>query len=397
MVVANNGQRTDSCFNQESCENALDLGLTGLEIVTANEGLVLLSKLNAARNEGVLRSSVDEGDALEDAADSEDGRRSNFRMALLDTLEEVVGSIVDSLDDLSISLGVCSPDNNNFVQAVFLLELVDIGADLLDVGPFIVAGDQVVGTSGLIRGDERRVVDRGKRLVLRELLSDLALNIIVQDLSTSHSGGQVERADIPTTKDKVVGMDHRKDLIQRGIDVIPIGINTQLHGGRLSDASIVIGLDQPIFCMEGKFVAVSSNGGSQSASIVASPANHHKSGSAHKSREKIPNTRNSSSCFEFILNLGRLDEEFSRLFRDNGIFINVFRENVIVVVFDVIGCDLYDGVTGNAGRGRRRRRCLVLSGRVLDRMWRHSGYSTVLMRSLWRGGRVLLTVEGVMR
>jgi len=49
------------------------------------------------------------------------------------------------------------------------------------------------------------------------------------------------------------------------------------------------------------------------------------------------------------LNLGRLDEELSRLFGDNGILVNVFRENVIVVVLDVIGGNLDDGVAGDAG------------------------------------------------
>ena len=196
-------------------------------------------------------------------------------MTLLYTLEEVVGSIVDTLNEIGISLGVCSPDNNNLIQTMLLFELFDILSDLFDMSPFIVAGDQIVRTARLICSDERRVVNRRKGLVLRELLCDLTLDVVVQNLGTSHRGGQVERADIPTTKDQVIGMDHRKDLIQRGINIVPIGINTQLHGRRLSDTSIVIGLDQPILCMERKVIAVSSDGSGQSASIVASPTNHH--------------------------------------------------------------------------------------------------------------------------
>ena len=98
------------------------------------------------------------------------------------------------------------------------------------------------------------------------------------------------------------------------------------------------------------------------------------------------------------MNLGRLDEEFSRLFGDNGILVNVFRENVIVVVLDVIGGNLDDGVAGDAGRGGRRRRRLVLSrGILIDRRWRHIWNLAVLMRSLGRSGRVFLTVERVVR
>ena len=71
-------------------------------------------------------------------------------------------------------------------------------------------------------------------------------------------------------------MDHREDLVERSVDVIAIGIDTQFHSGRLSDTAIIIGLDQSVFGVEADLVAVGSNGSSQSTAIVASPSNQHQ-------------------------------------------------------------------------------------------------------------------------
>lgn len=276
MVVADDAQGADASFDQELSEDALDLGLARLEIVTADERLVLLGKFDAARNKGILRSAIDEGNALEDATDCEDRGRSNFGVALLDALQEIFSGIIDTGNDLGITLGVGGPNDDDLVQSMLVLEGFNVAANMLDVSPLVVSGDQVVGTGRLIGGDEGGIVDGGEGLVLAEILGDLTLKIPVEDFGTGHGGSQVEGTDVPSAEDKIVGMDHGKDRVDGGIDIITIGIDSELHGRRLGDAAIVIGLDQSIFSEEVDIVTVSGDGGSQSAAIVTAPTNHHK-------------------------------------------------------------------------------------------------------------------------
>src|SRR5271170_862753 len=189
MVVTDDAQWTDACFDQELGEDTLDFGLSGLEIVSTDERFVLFGKFDTTRDKGVLRSTVDEGDTLEDTTDCKDRGGSDFRVTSFDALDEILSRIVDSRNNLRVTFSIGSPNNNNFVQVMFRLERFDIIADMLDVFPFVVSGNQVIRTARLIRRNERRVVNRRKRLVLSELFGDLTLDIIVQDFSAGHCGG----------------------------------------------------------------------------------------------------------------------------------------------------------------------------------------------------------------
>ena len=276
MVVADNTQGANASFDQELSKYALDLSLARFEIVTADEGLVLLSKLDAPRDKGVLRCSIDERNTLEDATNCKDGGRSNFGMVLFDALQEIFGRIVNTRDDISIALGVGGPDDDDLVQSMLILEGPDVVANMLDMGPLFVAGDQIVSTTELIGSNEGRIVNGRKWLILAEILSDLTLKIPVEDFGASHGGGQVKGADIPSTEDKIIGMDHGKNRIDGAIDIITIGINPKFHSRRLSDAAVIIRLNQSIFVAEADIVTVSGDCGSQSTTVVTAPTNHHK-------------------------------------------------------------------------------------------------------------------------
>jgi len=278
MVVTDDAQRTDACFDQELSEDALDFGLARLEIVSSDERFVLFGKFNTSGNKGVLRGTIDEGNALEDTTDGKDRGRRDFGMTLLDALDEILSRIIDTRDNLCITFRIGSPNNNDFIHIMLRLERFNVIANMLHMFPFIVSGDQIVCTRRLICRDERGVIDRGKRLVLRELFGDLTLDIIVQDFGAGHGRGQVEGTNVPPTEDKVVRMDHGEDLIERGVDIVAIGIDAQLHGGRLRDATIVIGFHQAVFGVETDLVAVGSDGGSQRTAIVTSPSNQHQPG-----------------------------------------------------------------------------------------------------------------------
>lgn len=123
VVVAGNGGKLDTSANQEVDESGLHLGLARLEVITTNEGVVFLSKLNATGDEGVLGRSVDEGNLLEDASNSKDGGWCNLLVTILNGLHEIVGSVIDASDELSEALSVGSPLDNDLLQTVLSLEI----------------------------------------------------------------------------------------------------------------------------------------------------------------------------------------------------------------------------------------------------------------------------------
>ena len=154
MVVTDDAQWTDAGFDQELGEDALDFGLSGFEIVSADERFVLFGKFDTSRDKGVLRSTVDEGDAFEDTTDCKDRGGSDFRVTFLDALDEILSRIVDSRDNLRVTFSIGSPNDNDFIQIVFRLEGFDIVADMLDVFPLVVSRDQIVRTARLVRCNE---------------------------------------------------------------------------------------------------------------------------------------------------------------------------------------------------------------------------------------------------
>lgn len=376
MVVTEDTQGADASFNQELGEDTLDLGLARLKIVTADKGLALFSKLKTPRNESILRCAVNERDALEDATNCKDGGRSNFRMAFLDALQEIFGGVIDTGDDIGVPLRIGGPDDDNLVQSMLILECVDVVANMLNMGPLVVARDQIVSATRLIGGDKRGVVDGGKRLVLTEILGDLTLKIPVEDFGTSHCGSQVKGADIPPTEDKIIGMDHGKKSIDRSINVITMDINTKFHGRRLSDAAVVVGFNESVFVTEADFVTVGCDRGSQSATIVTTPANHHKTRGAKLAKIQdvtgLPDARNNRVGFELILSLCGFDDKFAGLLGDDGIFINILGKNVIMVISDVTGRDVDSRLLLQGGFGSERR-FVSSRRRVINGERRHRG------------------------
>ena len=55
MVVAGDGAELDACIDHEVHQSRLHLGLSGFEIITANEGAMLLCQLNGPWYESILR------------------------------------------------------------------------------------------------------------------------------------------------------------------------------------------------------------------------------------------------------------------------------------------------------------------------------------------------------
>lgn len=123
MVVGSNGGQLDTSRDEEVNEGGLHLCLAGFEVVAADEGLVLVGEFYAAWDEGVLGRSVDEWGTFEDTGDSEHGGRSNFLMAGLDGVDEVVRGVIDADDEFCETLGVGGPLNDDLLEVVGSLEV----------------------------------------------------------------------------------------------------------------------------------------------------------------------------------------------------------------------------------------------------------------------------------
>lgn len=118
MVVRGDGGELDACVDEEVNECGLHLSLAGFEVIAANEGIVLRGKLDSSGNEGVLWRAVNEGGALQDTGDGEDSGRGDFLMTVLDGIDEVVSSVVDTFDDVGIALSIGSPLDDDFIQSI---------------------------------------------------------------------------------------------------------------------------------------------------------------------------------------------------------------------------------------------------------------------------------------
>lgn len=279
VVVGRNRGQLDAGIDEEVGQGRLHLGLAGLEVVTADEGTVSLGKLDGAGDEGVLGGAVDEGSTLENAGNGEDGGRGDLLEAGLNGLEEVVSGVVDAVNQVGVTLGVGSPEDNNLVEAVGGLELANVLADLLNVlHGGLGAGENVVGTVLLVGSNEVGVVDGGKGDHLGHLLANKLLHGRLKDLGAIHGLVKGHAGDIPAANDEVVGVDHGEDVVEGNVDILALGVDAELDGGTHNDGAVVVGLLGTLLGSPAVLVLVGEDAGGHGGAIVATPANQHQTG-----------------------------------------------------------------------------------------------------------------------
>jgi hypothetical protein len=206
MVVADDRHGLDAGGNQPVDHDGLHLGLARLEVVAANEHAVLLGQLDAAGHKCVLWTAVDVDRVLENRRHSEQRRRRDLGLVAVDGGQQVLGRVIDALGDLGESLSVGAPEHHHLVDVVVGLEAANVGAHLLELLA-LRAAQNVVGTRGLVGGHKVRIVDRRHRHNVDHVGAQLALEIVVQHLSTLHGIGQRKVVDIPTANNKIVRVD----------------------------------------------------------------------------------------------------------------------------------------------------------------------------------------------
>lgn len=123
MVVARDGRELDASIDEEIDQGRFHLCLARFEVVTSDEGAMLLGKFDGTGNKGVLRRAINERNLVKNASDGKHGGRSDLLMTILDGIKEIVGGIIEAIDDISVTLGVGSPEDNDLIKVVGSLEL----------------------------------------------------------------------------------------------------------------------------------------------------------------------------------------------------------------------------------------------------------------------------------
>jgi len=276
VVVRDDGSDLETSTDEEVGENALDLGLTTLEVITSHVDAIALSKLDDTRHEGVLRRAVDEAILLEDGCDGKHGGRSDLLLVAVDGGKKLVSSGVEASTDVSETLSGGSPEDDDLLKVVHLLEVADVATDLLDellVGHG--ARKHVISTILLVGSDKVREVDGAERLHLGHDGDELTLEIVVEHLSTLESSTHIGTVDIPAADGEVSRPDHGKEIMKRDIDLVTISSDTETNGGALSERTIEVGLANARASMPLQAETIGDDTGSHGGAVVATPTNKH--------------------------------------------------------------------------------------------------------------------------
>lgn len=153
-------------------------------------------------------------------------------------------------------------------------------ADLVNVlNGSLATWKDVVGTILLVGSDEVRVVDAGKRSHLSHLLLDLGLQGWLEDCSTIHGLSHVHTADVPTTNDEVIGVNHWKDVLEGNVDILGgLSVGTKLDSGTHDEGAIVVGRTRTFTSVPGDTTAIGNDTSSDCGTVVTTPANKHHTG-----------------------------------------------------------------------------------------------------------------------
>lgn len=198
-------------------------------------------------------------------------------MTLLDGLQQIVGSVIDTVDELSEALGVRSPLDDDLVKSILGLEVADILADLLNVLPAsLVALQNIIGTILLVGSNEVWIIDGWKWSHLGHFLTNQLLESWLENSSSVHGLGKVHSADVPTTNDEIVRVNHWKHIVEWNVDILGgLCISSEFHGGAHDNGAVVVGSTRTLTSLPCQPTTVRNDTGSDSGTIVTTPSDQH--------------------------------------------------------------------------------------------------------------------------
>lgn len=343
VIVTGNGGELDPGIDHEIYKGRFHLCLTRLEVISADESMMLLGKLNGTWNKGILRRPIDERGVFQDTRNSEDGRRRHLLVTRLYGFHQVLRSVVNAFNDIGKALGVGSPLNNDFVECVSFLEVTvqrlgwgekwharhspDVLADLLHMGhASLGAFEDIVGAITLVRSDEIRVVRARERLHIGHLLLDHVFQGRFQHTCPIHGLGKVHAADVPTTNNKIVRVHHGKHIVKGNVDLLPgLGFGPKLHRRAHNNGAIVVGGLWTLACLPDQAATIGDNAGRDRGSIIPTPSDEHHTNLTHLTLN-----------LEVVYRLFRLSDVFSiRALRDGSGMVGVLSLYLPVGVHDI--------------------------------------------------------------
>jgi len=84
---------------------------------------MLLSKVDGTGNKGVLRRAIDERNLVKNTSDGKYSGWSDLIVTSFDGIKEVVGSVINTFDNVGVTLSICRPEDDDLVEVVGSLEL----------------------------------------------------------------------------------------------------------------------------------------------------------------------------------------------------------------------------------------------------------------------------------
>lgn len=221
----------------------------------------------------------------------------------------------------------------------------------------LVTLDDIVCTVTLVGRDKVWIVDAWQRSDLGHFLSNKVLECRLKDLCPIHCVGHVEGANVPTSDDKVIGVHHGQQVVERNVNVLAsLAVCTELDSRCHDNRAVVVGSLLTLASVPGKLTAIGNDRGGKGASVVTIQADEHHASLADSAvnLEVIGGLLWSSG----VLSVGTL--------RDIGGLIDVLATDLIVGVVDIWRRDL-EGSLGGSSRGVT----VILVVRTIFSVWGH--------------------------
>jgi hypothetical protein len=162
-------------------------------------------------------------------------------------------------------------------QYLINLDSPNVLADLLNmVHGSLGAGDDIVSALLLVSSNEVRVVNAGQRLHNGHFLADERLQRRREDLCAIHGVSKVHAADIPTTNDEVIGVNHWQKIVERNVDVLStLAVDTELGRRTHDDRAVVVGTALSLLGLPNEIALVGNDTSCDGGSVVAAETDQH--------------------------------------------------------------------------------------------------------------------------
>mmetsp|Transcript_69588 Transcript_69588/g.96645 ORF Transcript_69588/g.96645 Transcript_69588/m.96645 type:complete len:545 (-) Transcript_69588:57-1691(-) len=273
MVVRDNGSKSDTRADDEVTHGSLKAGLSTLKVGTGDETSVDASVLNNSGVESVLGRTIQVNNLLLDTSNGvKDG--SGKRLVSGNSLLKIVNR---SNLRQKIHFSVGSPEDDNLV-ALFLV-LLNVFSKLIN--NFLVGTiENIVCSITLVGGNKVGVEGSGHGLNSRKIILKLLDESGLKNVGSLARFVKVSTVNIPTGNLEVDGFDHRKQFLNRLVDIIKCTIlfvifESSVAGGALGKGTVHVGLNLTVAAIPSDLLLVGDDTSGESGTVVTTKTDKH--------------------------------------------------------------------------------------------------------------------------